>query len=352
MAKTSKKKQIQSFLIRAISLDRDDIAGLASERFDVTRQYVNQILRQLGEAGIVEASGATRARRYSLVTKTDEFTLKLDPNLEEDRVWREQVKPKLDGLGDRALEICQYGLTEMLNNVVDHSEGSRVRVRIERNPAEVTLNVVDNGVGVFRKIKESFDLEDEEHAVLELSKGKLTTDPERHTGEGIFFTSRMFDRYALVSGTLGLVHLPEDNDWLIEGRRSRRGTMVSMTIDPKTRRTTRGVYDKYTAGDEGDYRFNVTHVPMGLARYGEENLVSRSQAKRVIARLNLFKRVVLDFSDIAMIGQAFADEIFRVFAQQHPEMELVVVHSGRAVRAMIGRAQAEADGGARVQIDS
>jgi hypothetical protein len=161
----------------------------------------------------------------------------------------------------------------------------------------------------------------------------------------------MFSRFALVSGTLGLVHLPEDDDWLIEVRRVRKGTMVSMVIDPGTRRTTRSVFDKYSAGEEGDYGFNVTHVPMGLARYGEEDLVSRSQAKRVIARLNLFKRVVLNFSNVTVIGQAFADEIFRVFAQQHPGMELVVVNAVDTVQAMIKRAQSEAENGALVLIE-
>jgi len=344
MAKLSKKNQIQNYVIRAISRNRDDVAGLAARRFGVTRQYVNQTLRELADDGIIHSSGATRARTYALVTVKREFALKIDSSLEEDRVWRDFVRPELGGLGDRAIEICQYGLTKMLNNVIDHSEGSRARVQVESNPAEVTLVVVDNGIGIFRKIQRAFDLEDQQHAVLELSKGKLTTDPARHTGEGIFFSSRMFDRFALLSGALALIHFPEDNDWLIEGRSKRKGTMVSMTIDPKTRRTTRSVYDKYTAGEEGDYSFNVTHIPVGLARYGEEYLVSRSQAKRVIARLNLFKRVVLDFSDVQTIGQAFADEIFRVFAQQHPEMELVVVEAGPAVQAMIGRAQAEADG--------
>ena len=32
--------------------------------------------------------------------------------------------------------------------------------------------------------------------------GKLTTDPHRHTGEGIFFTSRAFDCFEIRSGEL------------------------------------------------------------------------------------------------------------------------------------------------------
>ena len=58
----------------------------------------------------------------------------------------------------------------------------------------------------------------------------------------------------------------------------------------------------------------VTHIPLRLAEYGEDNLVSRSQAKRVLARVDRFEEVILDYSGIRAVGQAFADEIFRVFA--------------------------------------
>ena len=51
----------------------------------------------------------------------------------------------------------------------------------------------DDGEGIFKKIKNALNLLDEKQAVLELAKGKLTTDPSRHTGEGIFFTSRAFN---------------------------------------------------------------------------------------------------------------------------------------------------------------
>jgi hypothetical protein len=153
-----------------------------------------------------------------------------------------------------------------------------------------------------------------------------------------------------VSGKLALIHVREGDDWLIERRQRQEGTAVSMTIDPGTRRSTRAVYDRYTAGEEGDYGFNVTHVPVGLARYGEENLVSRSQAKRVLARLDLFKKVVLNFSDVMTIGQAFADEMFRVYPREQPDLEFVVVNASADVRDMIRRALAQSESATRIAI--
>lgn len=350
MTKTGKKNQIRRFLLRIIGRGRDDVAGLASARYGVTRQYVNKLLRDLTNEGSIEATGKTRARTYGLARETRNIRLEIDDTLEEDRVWRQSVRGELEGIGSRALEICHTGFTEMFNNVLDHSEGTGATVTITRTPVAITLRVGDDGVGIFQKIQDAFGLEDPEHAVLELSKGKLTTDPDRHTGEGIFFTSRMFDEFRIVSGKLALIHRREGDDWLIERRQRQEGTAVSMTIDPDTRRSTRAVYDRYTAGEGGDYGFNVTHVPVGLARYGEENLVSRSQAKRVLARLELFKKVVLNFSGVTTIGQAFADEMFRVYPREQPDLEFVVVNATADVRDMIRRSLAQSESAARIAI--
>jgi hypothetical protein len=69
-----------------------------------------------------------------------------------------------------------------------------------------------------------------------------------------------------------------------------------------------------------------------------DKLISRSQAKQVVARLERFKEVVLDFEDVDSIGPAFADEIFRVFANQHPEVSLLAVNTNVNVERMIQRA--------------
>jgi anti-anti-sigma regulatory factor len=55
-----------------------------------------------------------------------------------------------------------------------------------------------------------------------------------------------------------------------------------------------------------------------------------------------FKVVVLDFTEVDTIGQAFADEIFRVFVTAHPAVEIVPVFTGPEVSRMIARARAAA----------
>lgn len=98
------------------------------------------------------------------------------------------------------------------------------------------------------------------------------------------------------------------------------------------------MFDEYTA--DGDYEFSKTVVPVRLTRYGNEALLARSQAKRLLARLDRFKTVVLDFEGVEWIGQGFADELFRVFVRRHPNVEIVPVNENPQVKSMIRRAQA------------
>ena len=63
-----------------------------------------------------------------------------------------------------------------------------------------------------------------------------------------------------------------------------------------------------------------------------------SQAKRVAHRFEHFKEVVLDFDGVAEIGQAFADELFRVFTGTHPDVRLRPINTSEAVAQMVRRA--------------
>jgi hypothetical protein len=228
----------------------------------------------------------------------------------------------------------------MVNNMIDYSGGQKLTVRFRYSPAVIRMDIIDDGVGIFNKIQTELGLEDHRHAILELAKGKLTTDPERHTGAGIFFTSRMFDRFGIVSGKLRFVHNETHGDWLLEDlEQEQKGTFILLEIQPQSQRTIQEVFDKFAASTE-DYGFTRTHVPVALARYGDENLVSRSQAKRLLARFDRFKEVSLDFKNVKTIGQAFADEIFRVFRRQNPQVHLAWINANTEVEKMIRRVMA------------
>jgi anti-sigma regulatory factor (Ser/Thr protein kinase) len=238
----------------------------------------------------------------------ESFTLALSPAsppLEESRVWLDRVAPLLEDVPENVFDICFHGFTEMLNNAIDHSGGTTVSIRVVRTAADLAIRIADDGVGIFRKIATHLHLDDERHAVLELSKGKLTTAAAMHPGERIFFTSRMFDRFSLTSGDLSLVSVGEH--WTLDHLAPQSapdptavatGTVVDMSIDLASTRTDRDVYDRFSAPLEQGYGFIRTQVPVAFARHAEEKLISRSQAKRLLAR---FDRFNVDFAPVSRV---------------------------------------------------
>ncbi|MRS13276.1 MAG: DUF4325 domain-containing protein [Actinobacteria bacterium] len=333
---------VRQFIINHVEDHHDDITKVVMAKFGVTRQAVNQHLQRLVSEGALEREGAARARSYRLpplVRWGREYPITSD--LAEDEPWREDVAPLLGQLPANVLNIWHYGFTEMLNNAIDHSGGTRALVEIQKTAASTQILIQDDGIGIFKKIQDALGLVDERHAVLELAKGKLTTDPDRHSGEGIFFSSRMFDDFEILSGGVYFSHeFGKKEDWILERAQFASGTAVWMKLSNHTARTTKKVFDEFSIGE--DYGFEKTIVPVKLAQYGDDNLVSRSQAKRLLARVDRFKVVILDFSGVESIGQAFADEIFRVFPAQHPEMTLLEVNTRSAVKRMMSRVRAGA----------
>ncbi|MGH9432761.1 MAG: STAS-like domain-containing protein [Terriglobia bacterium] len=330
-------ESIRRFILENVEAHSGDISKLTSEHFGITRQAVNKHLHRLKSEQALTDQGHTRNRAYRLSPLSDwAKSYYIAPDLTEDVVWTDDVAKALGNQPDNILDIWQYGFTEMFNNAKDHSEGTGISVRVRKNAMTTEMMVWDNGVGIFRKIQRELNLLDERHAILELSKGKLTTDPRRHTGEGIFFTSRMFDSFDILSGGCFFTHRFDDSeDWLLE--RESTGTFIWMKLSNHTARSTKEIFDQYVSGD--DYGFTKTVVPVKLAQYGNDKLISRSQARRVLARVELFQTVVFDFKGVPTIGHAFADEIFRVFANEHPKIHLAPINMDLEVGQMVKRAQ-------------
>jgi anti-sigma regulatory factor (Ser/Thr protein kinase) len=331
---------IREFILNNIAEHPNDIATFTANEFKLSRQTIVNYLTKLIDEGLITATGKTRSRKYEMINLIEKQFLKnVTLGLQEDVLWREDIFPYVKDLNPNVLDICQYGFTEIMRNVFDHSESNSVFYSIIRNAINIELCILDSGIGIFNKIQRDFNLNDPRHALLELTKGKLTSDPQHHSGEGIFFTSRMFDSFSILSNPLHYIRLSkEDSDWLVESRDSTQdGTMVIMEISLNSKRTIQQVFDEY-APEKGDFGFTKTHIPIELARYKGEQLVSRSQAKRLLARFEQFQEVLLDFEGIEMIGQAFADEIFRVYRLEHPEVKMIWINETPEINKMIQRA--------------
>lgn len=324
-----------------------DVVGLLR----VSRQYAKVLINDLVANGKLIKIGSTRSARYILTEYASQHlelfpsrvvrTLK-NQDLEEHRVLDEVQNslPMLLQLKENVRSILDYGFSEMLNNAIEHSESKRIKVEIEIRGKKLTFRVTDSGVGVFRNIMQKRGLKSELEAIQDLLKGKTTTQPRSHSGEGIFFTSKVADIFTLDSFGFKLIVNNLVNDvFVINPDKIKRGTEVSFTIETFSSRHLSNVFQKYAdLAATGDLvGFDKTEIKIKLYTMGGVH-VSRSQARRVLANLDKFKAVVFDFDKVPMIGQAFADEIFRVFHNKHPEIQLRAVNANDAVQFMIDRA--------------
>ena len=314
-------------------------ASKLAHRLDITRQAVNAHLGNLIREGKIFKTGSTRAARYFPADAAPDaqkiswaFELK---NLDESEVYEKlAISLNLSGLPSNVESIVHYAFTEMLNNAIDHSISRKCKVEACLDAVKMTFNVRDEGIGVFHSISDKFCLHDEHAALVELVKGKTTTMPEAHSGEGIFFVSRAADRFCLRSHRQQIEWNRAKNDVFVSTPRFIRGTLVRFEIGIHSRTRLEDVFAEF-APEKYDYQFRKTRV---LVKLLQEDYVSRSEAKRLLHNLDKFSEIELDMRDVQNVGQGFADEIFRVFASSHPEIKIRPINISGAVNAMLRHA--------------
>jgi len=308
----------------------------------LSRQAAHRHLIRLMDEGLLSRTGRTRGVVYRLPDRRGEpRTPTPEPfhrkyridGLMEDAVLAE-VALRLAlrrALSAAAYRIFAYAFTEMLNNAIEHAHSPTCTVEVTLADREVRVQIRDQGVGVFASVAERHRLPEEEAAIGELLKGKATSMPERHAGEGIFFTSKACDRFALRSHRIELVFDTRRKDTFVNVRTYLRGTEVTLSVSRSARRKLQDVFAVF-APEDFDFRFERSLVTV---RFFAGEYVSRSEARRLLARLDQFREVILDFSGVKSIGQGFTDEIFRVFATAHPGVALKRVNVVPGIEAVI-----------------
>ena len=331
-----RQKIIDSIYLNEGRINAKDIAASCG----VSTAAIYGRLDRMEKAGIIAAQTEGRSKVYSFVdTMVIDREYRLEA-LDEDTVLRRDISPILQGVSQTVRSVFTYVFTEMLNNAIDHSEGDAAAIHAYRNASVVGCFITDNGVGIFTKIQKAMGLEEKRFAILELAKGKFTTDPSSHTGEGVFFSSKVADRFYIFSDDLAFVgdNCRGEAEPMIMDRLSEisHGTRVCFEVSLNRTLTFADIANRYSEAPE-DYGFSKTIVPVKLLEYREANpmFVSRSQAKRLLARFDRFKNIVLDFADIDEIGQGFADEVFRVFAAAHPDSSITYINASPLVERMI-----------------
>lgn len=353
MSRGDAARLLNQILIEAESVSASELA----ERAGVSRQAAHRLLRDRVRAGTLFVRGRARATRYyrapgggdqpvgapsAAAPSRSEgpkaartlFSARYPTaGLAEDAVWNAvECSDALRGASEIVVDILHYALTELVNNAIDHAAGSSVAVTITGPPEQFVLEVIDDGIGVFEHVRAHFDLPGPLYAIELLHKGKTTTMPDRHSGEGLFFVARAVERFELESSGLAWLVDGTSGDMAIREASPRKGTRARAWVNKATARRLRAVFDAWT----DDLSFDRTRTVVHLFEHGVR-FVSRSEAKRLLVGLERFREVVVDFTGVSGIGQGFADEIFRVFARRHPEVRLVPTNMNEAVAFMVGR---------------
>jgi anti-sigma regulatory factor (Ser/Thr protein kinase) len=312
--------------------NRDVVAALV-----VSPATAQRLLHALVVGGVLERRGKGRAARYALRRVRRRLALR---SLDEDRAWLDLASDigRIRPLEPEAGRSLQYAATEVINNAIEHSRGRTVALSVEFGPAGATiLTVKDDGVGVFARICEDFGFASPHDAIVQLEKGKLTSDPERHSGEGLFFSSKAVSRFRLESQRTAWIVDNLAGDSAIGPSDVARGTRVVLQVVRGATPRLEDVFRSFT--DAETLRFVRTRATIRLGLLGK-SLVSRSEARRVVQGLAKFTHATLDFSGVEVVGQGFCDEIFRVFARAHPDVALDPVGMNDAVAFMVARARA------------
>lgn len=330
-----KREQIKWYMLEKIDRGQTDVAKRTAEAFGVSLNTTYRYLRDLEKDNVIKREGKT----YELVESYDGVSLIRSKNelLEEDAIYVKFIEKHIEKYPDNIQKIWQYSFMEMMNNAIDHSEAEHVRISVFQSYMNTIILIRDDGIGIFRKIKEYYKYDTLDDAVNELFKGKLTTDSNNHSGEGIFFTSRVLDRFAAISDGKIFTHDKyyevlsdlEDSEALKEWKNN-NGTMIFMELSNFSKKKLSEVFDMFSDVDGG---FTKTHIP--IRNIYETYPVSRSQAKRLSHRFEKFQEVELDFDGIEEIGQGFAHELFVVFQNNHKDVKLIPVNTSKNVEKMI-----------------
>lgn len=303
------------------------------------RTYASRVLNQLIREQKVEKRKAGRNVLYHATGQELIFEEHLSlKNLHEDDIWQ-KINATLSGkLSDRTESILYFAFTEMLNNAIDHSKSGTGYVKLWRDKDNLKFTIRDFGIGLFRGIMTKKNFSTETDALLAVLKGRLTTDPSRHSGEGIFWTSKAADKIVFTSYNIRLTIDNIFDDYAVETLdESVLGTEINFEISTDTEKSMLEIFHSYSFDHEKTV-LDTTSIPVKLYDGGEA-WVSRSQAKKLLEGLDKFKKIVLDFKNIKLIGQGFADEIFRVWQNNHPDVIIDYINANESVEFMIRHAK-------------
>ena len=343
---TNNDMNIEKIILNKINKNGFTTAADVVHETGFSRAYINRFFKELRDEGKIILIGKSNRARYIIADKEKlisekkrilSFRSKIkNENLTEDTIL-DSIKRNTGifiGLNENIGSILNYSFTEILNNAIEHSESDNIEIRFIREKDTIRFEVLDHGIGIFNNIMQKRNLKNELEAIQDLLKGKHTTMPEEHSGEGIFFTSKMSDNLTISSSNKKLSFNNIIEDIFIQDIKNFKGTKVIFSINQNADRSIENIFKEYTGES---FEFDKTKVAVRLYKMGDL-YVSRSQARRIMSGLDKFRIIDLDYKHIKNIGQGFVDEVYRVWKNKYPEKEIISENTNENIDFMIGRA--------------
>lgn len=310
-----------------------------------SRVYINRFLNILESKGKIILIGKANQARYVPGTsagakKAKAANLRIHKIIKNEAVSEDLVFDEIKkntgiflSVPRNVSRIVEYAFTEILNNAIEHSRSKKIEIEMVRDRNNIEFVVSDRGIGIFNNIMKTRKLRNEIEAIQDLLKGKETTAPKTHSGEGIFFTSKAGDFLEIKSGKKKLIFENLIRDIFIRDIQDTQGTHVAFRIGLRAPQRLNDLFKEYS-GEA--FEFGKTRVAVNLYKAGN-TYISRSQARRILFGLEKFKKITLDFKNVDTVGQAFADEVFRVWKTRHPHIRIAYHNANENVEFMIKR---------------
>ncbi|MBR2339875.1 MAG: ATP-binding protein [Clostridia bacterium] len=333
------KELIKQYMLGLISVNDAAVVAKTVENFGKSKSTVYNYLKELLDEGTVYKH--ENKNEYYLAFTQKDFSYANNGKLDEARVFASDIEPMLSDLPKNVFRIWQYAFCEMMNNAIEHSKSDIIEVRVTRDAVKTEVHIFDNGIGIFKNIRNFILSERGEDTPLAecasiLLAGKFTTNKSAHSGEGIFFTSHLMDSFMIFSDRAVFVRDNFKDDWENYGGREAEesnGTLVIMSLNNYSKKTSREVFDRFSTVDEG---FIKTSIP--VAHFFQNGYpVSRSEARRLGELLLSFEEADLDFAGVEELGQAFVHELFVVWQGKNPNIKLNVLNAMGDAQWMIRR---------------
>lgn len=329
------KEQIKLYMLKLVDGGDRELVAKTTETFGVSKSSAYNYLKEMCDDGIIEKTDGIPS--YRMLSHSVSFSYVNDGTLGEDRIFNRDIQPLLNSFDSNVFSVWRYSFTEMMNNAIEHSLAKNIHVKVITDALNTRIVISDDGIGIFRNIQNYMSMEKGQTLALDecvplLFAGKFTTAKSLHSGEGIFFTSHLMDKFVICSDNI-FFSRDSFNDIQDSDMTAKTGTTVTMWLNNQSKKTTREVFDRFSDVDEGFIR---THIPI-VHVFSNGSPISRSEARRLGELIMGFKEITLDFTNVEEVGQAFCHELFIVWQTRNPDVMLVVCNADEAVDRMIRR---------------